>query len=242
VGTGIGGLIHAFRGSAATARRELLAATSLATRIELTAMELLSSWGLCVLDDGAGGQAQAAARARRILARWEETGERHYTIAILQWSSTLFAESGDPAGTRACAAALARIAEATAQPEALAALAHALGETAHLDGQHGIAAQELLRAAESFGALGLPLAAAQAQRRAAAALAGAGETARAADQLRSAHKIFSGLGATGLPGIAPRGLPPWQEASRQGAGTPGGRLEPPGERGHGTGGAGPDQP
>ena len=82
VGTGIGGLIHAFRGSAATARRDLLAATSIATRIELTAMELLSAWGLCVLDDAAGAPEAAVARARRILARWEETGERHYTIAI----------------------------------------------------------------------------------------------------------------------------------------------------------------
>jgi DNA-binding CsgD family transcriptional regulator len=206
VGTGIGGLIHAFRGSAATARRELLATTSLAARIELTPMELLSAWGLCVLDDAAGGQAEAAARARRILTRWEETGERHYSIAILQWSSTLFAESGDPAGARACAAALARIAEATAQPEALAALAHALGETAHLDGQPGAAAQELLRAAESFGALGLPLASALAQRRAAAALAGAGEAARAADQLRSAHKIFSRLGANLAAGQCAAGL------------------------------------
>ncbi len=206
VGTGIGGLIHAFRGSAATARRELLAATSLAARIELTPMELLSAWGLCVLDDAAGGQAEAAARARRILARWEETGERHYSIAILQWSSTLFAESGDPAGARACAAALARIAEATAQPEALAALAHALGETAHLDGQPGAAAQELLRAAESFGALGLPLASALAQRRAGAALAGAGEAARAADQLRSAYKIFSRLGANRAAGQCAAGL------------------------------------
>ena len=82
VGTGIGGLIHAFRGSAATARRDLLAATSLATRIELTAMELLSAWGLCVLDDAAGAPEAAVARARRILARWQESGERHYTIAI----------------------------------------------------------------------------------------------------------------------------------------------------------------
>jgi DNA-binding CsgD family transcriptional regulator len=116
------------------------------------------------------------------------------------------AESGDPAGARACAAALARIAEATAQPEALAALAHALGETAHLDGQPGAAAQELLRAAESFGALGLPLATALAQRRAAAALAGAGEAARAADQLRSAHKIFSRLGANRAAGQCAAGL------------------------------------
>ena len=206
VGTGIGGLIHAFRGSAATARRDLLAATSLATRIELTAMELLSAWGLCVLDDAAGAPEAAVARARRILARWEESGERHYTIAIVQWLSTLFAEAGDPAGARACAAVLARIAEATAQPEALAALAHALGETAHLDGAPGTAAQELLRAAESFASLGLPLAAAQARRRAAAALAAAGETAPAADQLRAAHEIFAGLGAARAAGQCAAGL------------------------------------
>jgi DNA-binding NarL/FixJ family response regulator len=206
VGTGIGGLIHAFRGSAAPARRELLAATSLATRIELTAMELLSAWGLCVLDDATGAPEAAVARARRILARWEETGERHYTIAIAQWSSTLFAESGDPAGARACAAVLARIAEATAQPEALAALAHALGETASLDGQPGTAAQELLRAAESFAALGLPLATAQARRRAGAALAAAGETAPATDQLRVAHEIFTGLGAGRAAGQCAAGL------------------------------------
>jgi DNA-binding CsgD family transcriptional regulator len=206
VGNGIGGLIHAFRGSAGPARRELLAATSIATRIELTAMELLSAWGLCVLDDATGAAEAAVARARRILARWAESGERHYTIAILQWSSTLFAEAGDPAGARACAAALARIAEATAQPEALAALAHALGETAALDGQPGTAAQELLRAAESFAALGLPLATAQARRRAGAALAAAGQTAPAAGQLREAHEIFAGLGAGRAAGQCAAGL------------------------------------
>ena len=206
VGTGIGGLIHAFRGSAATARRDLLAATSIATRIELTPMELISAWGLCVLDDAAGAPEAAVARARRILARWEESGERHYTIAIAQWASTLFAEAGDPAGARACAAVLARIAEATAQPEALAALAHALGETAHLDGAPGTAAQQLLRAAESFASLGLPLATAQARRRAAAALAAAGETGPAADQLRAAHGIFAGLGAARAAGQCAAGL------------------------------------
>jgi DNA-binding NarL/FixJ family response regulator len=206
VGTGIGGLIHAFRGSAATARRDLLAATSIATRIELTPMELISAWGLCVLDDAAGAPEAAVARARRILVRWEESGERHYTIAIAQWASTLFAEAGDPAGARACAAVLARIAEATAQPEALAALAHALGETAHLDGAPGTAAQQLLRAAESFASLGLPLATAQARRRAAAALAAAGETGPAADQLRAAHEIFAGLGAARAAGQCAAGL------------------------------------
>ena len=36
------------------ARALLLASRSIATRIELAAMELLSGWGLCVLDDAAG--------------------------------------------------------------------------------------------------------------------------------------------------------------------------------------------
>src|SRR5262249_9672705 len=157
-----------------------------------TAMELLSAWGLCVLDDATGAAEAAVARARRILARWEESGERHYAIAILQWSSTLFAEAGDPAGARACAAALARIAEATAQPGAPAARARAGGDPAPPAAQPGPGAQGRRRGAGSSAARGLPLATAQARRRAGAALATAGQTAPAAAQLREAHEIFAG--------------------------------------------------
>jgi hypothetical protein len=92
-------------------------------------MELPSSWGLCVLDDAAGAATDAADRARQILARLARTQERHYSVPILQWTATFFSEQGLTADTSACAAALMQIAEATAQPEAIAALAHARGET-----------------------------------------------------------------------------------------------------------------
>ena len=64
VSTGILGLVHALRGAARLARPLLLESNLAATRIELTAMELLSSWGLCILDDAAGGHDAAVDRAQ----------------------------------------------------------------------------------------------------------------------------------------------------------------------------------
>ena len=87
-----------------------------------------------------------------------------------------------------------------------------------------------MRAAESFAALGLPLATAQARRRAPAALAAAGETAPAADQLREAYEVFAGLGAARAAGQCAAGLvalgkkPPRRAPRRP----PGRHPEPPG--------------
>ncbi len=198
VSSGVLGLILAWRGEPARARPLLLESRSIATRIELTAMELLSGWGLCVLDDAAGAIPAAADRARLLLTRWQQTEERHYAIPVLQWMSAFFAEHGAADQVRACAAALARIAELTAQPEALAALAHALGETARIDAGARVAAAELLRSVELFGPLAIPLATATAQRRAAAALLQAGEQRRSVGLLSSAYQAADRLGAAAL--------------------------------------------
>ena len=197
VGAGLLGLVHAMRGEARLARSHLLDSNLTATRIELTAMELLSSWGLCVLDDAAGAHRAAADRARQILARLARTQERHYSVPILQWAATFFTEQGLTADTSACAAALAQIAEATAQPEAIAALAHARGETLLAD-QPQAAAHQLNTAAEMFGRLDLPLQAAQAQRRAAAAATRLGDHARSRDLLHAAHATADQLSARHL--------------------------------------------
>jgi DNA-binding CsgD family transcriptional regulator len=191
------GLVHALRGTVRLARPLLLESNLTAGRIELTAMELFSSWGLCILDDAAGQHDAAADRAQRMLMRHARTQERHYSVAILQWLATFFTEHSLAAGTRACAAALADIAEATGQPEAVAALAHARGETLLMD-EPQAAARELRRAAELFGQLDLPLETAQAQYRAAAAAAAVGEQARARELLHAAHSTASALGARQL--------------------------------------------
>jgi DNA-binding CsgD family transcriptional regulator/tetratricopeptide (TPR) repeat protein len=186
VTAGILGLVHAMRGEAELARPHLLHGRALATRIELAAVELLCTWGLAVLADQSGAHDEAADHGRRVLERWDGTQEAHYVVPVLQWTATLFAESGLAVETRRCAAALSRVAEAAARPEALAALAHALGETALLEGSPR-AVDELTRAVDLLADRDLPLATALARRRAAAALAAHGQRDRAAALLRAAH-------------------------------------------------------
>jgi DNA-binding CsgD family transcriptional regulator len=132
-----------------------------------------------------------------MLTRHARTQERHYSVAILQWLATFFAEHSLAADARACAAVLTDIAEATGQPEAVAALAHARGETLLTD-EPEAAAQELRRAAQMFGHLDLPLETAQAQRRAATAALQMGEPVRSRELLHAAYATAGALGARQL--------------------------------------------
>ncbi|KPV46984.1 hypothetical protein SE17_42845, partial [Kouleothrix aurantiaca] len=135
VASGMLGSLYALRGQPRHARALLLESAALAQRIELAAMELMASWGLALLDDLSGERTAAAEHCRAMLSRWEQIEDRHYAIAPLRWAVTLFAAQGADADARACANALAQIASATGQAEALSALAHALGEIALLDGE-----------------------------------------------------------------------------------------------------------
>jgi DNA-binding CsgD family transcriptional regulator len=190
------GLISALRGDARTARPHLIEASALSGRIELTAVELLSCWGLAVLEDQAGAVTAATDRLRQALATLGATQERHYCVPLLQWAATFFAGCGLADDVRACAAALSAVCEATAQPEAVAALAHVLGETT-MPGDPVGAARELRRAAGMFTDLGLPFAAAQAQYGAAVAAAGT-DPAAARELLCAARRTAFELGAEPL--------------------------------------------
>jgi DNA-binding NarL/FixJ family response regulator len=191
------GLIRAMRGQRGRARPLLLEAATLARRIELAAMELLSAWGLAVLEQERtpGG---ALARCRAILDRWSETEERHYAISPLRWSATAFAEAQEGEAVRACASALAQIAADTGQDEAMSALAHALGEIALLDGEAADAAAQFERATALLADVGAPFERADTQRRAAAALVASGRRAEAVEQLVAAHRAARKLGARPL--------------------------------------------
>jgi DNA-binding CsgD family transcriptional regulator len=191
------GLIHALRGAASDARPMLISASGLSARIELTAVELLSTWGLAVLEAQAGAVTAATDRIRQALALIGETQERHYCVPFLQWAGTFCATRGLPDDTRACAAALSGICSATGQAEATAALAHVLGETLLTSDPAGALA-ELRRAAEMFGELELPFAAALAQWRGAAAAVSSGSTTTARELLLSARSTAERLGARPL--------------------------------------------
>ena len=158
------GLILVLRGQRGPARPLLLESATVARRIELTAMELLSSWGLAVLDQ-ARSPAAGAERCRAILERWSQTEDRHYAISPLRWAATAFAEASEGDAVRACAAALTQVAADTGQDEAMSALAHALGEAALLDGEPAQAAAQFERAEALLADLGAPFERAESQRR-----------------------------------------------------------------------------
>ena len=191
------GLIRALRGASADARSPLAEASSLSARIELTAVELLSGWGLAVVEAQAGAVTAATERIRQAVALVTKTQERHYCVPLLQWAATFCATRGLADDTRACAAALSAICTATGQAEAVAALAHVLGETL-LPDDPAAAADELRRAAGMFGELELPFPAALAQRRAAAALLRTGDVPAARELLLAARSTAERLGSLPL--------------------------------------------
>jgi DNA-binding NarL/FixJ family response regulator len=191
------GLILALRGERRSARSLLLESATIARRIELVGMELLSGWGLAVLDQ-ARSAAMAAERCRLVLERWQATEERHYVISPLRWAATAFAEADERPALRACTAALTQVAADTGQDEAASALAHALGELALLSGDNDQAAAHFDHALSLLAEMAAPLERVESQRRAAAALVAAGRRDEAIESLVTAHRAARRLGARPL--------------------------------------------
>ena len=98
-------------------------------------------------------------------------------------AAAFFAARGDRDGAHACAEALTRIASETGHADALAALAHAIAETALLEGDADTAAEQLSRAVELHRELDMPFERAQIELRAGVALAAAGERELALERL-----------------------------------------------------------
>jgi DNA-binding CsgD family transcriptional regulator len=227
VATGTLGAILGIRGQTRRARPLLVESVSLARRIELAAMELLSEWGLAVVDETSGNAERAAERCHEILGRWHRTEERHYAITALRWAVTFFAERADADGTNACAAALGRIATDAPQDEALSAFSHALAEAALLSEDHEQAAVHFQRALELLRSA--PLDQIQTERRLATALAIGGRTDEAVEHLAAAHRLARRLKARPLveriaADVAALGQKVEPRTSRRAAALGGGRL------------------
>jgi len=158
VTTGVSGLIHAMRGQTAAARAALLDCRSTARRIELIAMELLSTWGLALLEEAAGRPDRAAESYRHVVRRCRESEERHYCLPVLQFAVARFATDGATADLGAATALLADAAALTGQAEARAAFAYALGQSAAVAGDRDEALTHFRRALDLLDGLDLPIA------------------------------------------------------------------------------------
>jgi DNA-binding CsgD family transcriptional regulator len=127
-------------------------------------------------------------------------------VPALRWATTLVASRADGTQARAHAAALAHIAAATANREALSAVGHALGECALLDGEVDQATRHFSRALDLLGGLELPLERALTLLRSGQALAQLAERQAAVDRLAAAYHAARRLGARPLAQTAAREL------------------------------------
>jgi DNA-binding NarL/FixJ family response regulator len=193
----LGGL-YALRGQAGRAGPLLIEAVALGQQIELVAAELLATWGLALLDELSGAYDLAAERCHVILRRWEQSEDEHFVVPALRWAVSFFARTNAEASARSCANALARIAAATAQPEALSALAHALGEIALLDGDPPQAVQQFRQALDLLREVTVPYCHASTQLRAGVACTAANQPEAAAGHLTNAYRTARKLGARPL--------------------------------------------
>jgi len=198
VADGALGAVHAWRGRADLARPLLVRCLQTATRLDVVSMQCDSAAALAWLAAADGDRDRAREHCQVVLDRWTRSEDHHYAVWGLRWSAAWFAQDGAAADARACAEGLSAIATSAGYPDALAALAHALGEIALAEGDADAAAQQLVRAIELHEGLDIPFERAQIKLRAAVALAAAGERDAALEHLADAHRIARMLGAMPL--------------------------------------------
>lgn len=192
------GLIDVLQGRVKKGRPKVAEAFALAQRTEFAIMKIDGLWGLACADEAEGEHDSAVERCRSLLELAENGEDSHYPVGPLRWATGLFASRQAPREAAACAEVLARLASLTANTEALAALAHALGEIALLEGDPEHAATQFGRALELLRDVELPFDRAETQLRAGVALAAAGEREPAIGRLTESYRTARKLGARPL--------------------------------------------
>ena len=198
VADGVLGAVHLWRGQIETARPLLTRCLETASRLDVVSMQCDSAAALAWLAAAEGDHERARELCLLVLERWSRSEDHHYAVWGLRWAAEWFARSGLLADARACAEALSGIAASAGHPDALAALAHALGETALAEGDGETAAQQLSRAVELHEDLDIPFERAQILVRSGVAFAAAGDRETAPEHLAEAHRVARKLGAAPL--------------------------------------------
>jgi DNA-binding NarL/FixJ family response regulator len=204
VAQGLVGAIAGYQGRFAAARRMLTASLATSSRVDHFNMAVDSAAALAWIAAAEGSGDEAVGRCDEILERWERSQDHHYAVRGLRWSAGFLARRGDLTAAHRCAEALARIASRTGHPDALAALAHAIAETALAAGDAATAAEQLTRATDIHAGLDMPFERAEITLRAGVATAAAGDRPGALERLRDAHRTARRLGARPLAAAAAR--------------------------------------
>lgn len=206
VADGVLGAIEAWRGRSGRALELLTRCHDAATNLNVVSMQCDSAAALAWLFAHGGDEERALAYCRLLLDRWEQSEDHHYAVWGLRWACGWLAENGHSAVARECADALSSIVASAGYPDALAALASALGETALADGDVETANQQFDRACELYDGLYTPFEQANVLLRSGVALARSGEQSRAITRYVECYRIAQKLAAAPLATAAANGL------------------------------------
>jgi DNA-binding CsgD family transcriptional regulator/tetratricopeptide (TPR) repeat protein len=185
------GLIAAAQGATKRGRRLLGRAHALASELGMENSEHECGFGLALVDELEGTES----------LRWHDLVahpiERMCSARPrgLRLASTFAARRLDTKLVYACADAIASWASRFGSAEALAALAHVLGEVALLEGEPSSAADQFGLALERLAEVEAPFERALTQARAGTALIAAGERELGVERLSGAYHTFRKLGA-----------------------------------------------
>ena len=209
------GYIRGLRGELGPARRQLSAGLETARRLDILSMQVDCAASLAIVADFGSEPEEALERCRFVLGRWERSEDHHYAVWGLRLAGSLFAQAGRIDEAHACADGLTRIATGSGHGDALAALAHALGEIALAEGEAELAAEQLSRAVELHRELRIPAERAQILHRAGVALAAAGERQVAIERHAEAYRLARKLAARPLAGRAAAAIEELGESAEQ---------------------------
>jgi DNA-binding CsgD family transcriptional regulator len=185
------GRIATARGATKRGRRLLRQAHAIATEFGLAGSEQESGFGLALADELEGAASPLWLALATMPIDQICAGRPHG----LRLAATFAAHHDDERLLNACADATADYAARFGSADALAALAHVLGEIALFSGKPVVAAEQFGHALERLDELDSPFERALTQARAGVALTAAGEQELGVERLVGAYRTFRKLGA-----------------------------------------------
>lgn len=193
------GFIAVARGQTDRGRPLLDEVAAIGRRLGFTAAHVDGVHGLALADEIDGELDSAAQRGRELI----EAGREHRRDTLhfppaLRWTASFFADRRDAEQVGACVDVLSRIAEHFGSPDAVAAVAHALGEAALVEGDAAQAAAQFERALDVLHEIDAPVESALTKLRAGRAFAAAGERELGVERIAEAYATFRRVGARPL--------------------------------------------
>lgn len=184
-----------FRGDIDKAKPFIQRALIDARRINHFNLVLVSEWHLAMIAAFQEQPESVMAHWRQAMNVWQNAEDLHYGVDVFRWGSTYFAITGQKEQVQLATSALNRIVMHTSNAEALAGLAHALGESLLMEGNAVKAASQFEQSLTLLNSVQIPYFKAQSLWRLGAALLQAGDEEQAVKRLNAAYEIFKKLGA-----------------------------------------------